>query len=390
MDTAEIKERALKAISPIVLVKDITKAEKYFLFRAQRTAASQFLPPYYKVYFLLVELLGFRNLGRFKKVAWSIPIDYNGEYFLIEYRKSGVGIFANDAALQAKEAREIANLVGKGVKCAKPFFKKMAQDAAEKALLNVVNNSNYLFERFDFFLSEYKKTKYEAEKIDEAEKIKDKLIKAHMSDNSWTLGESYYKIKQKPGWLAISAIEAFFSWTEHIFIHIAILNGRIFTYDDVSSLASSDWSEKYKESIHLNEKDDKRFYDDLLLIRKQIRNFITHGAFGKEGEAFCFHSEAGAVPIVMEDKKQNNSFSFSDELAFDHHEAILLIERFIGHLWSGSRKQAKLYIQEYNLPLILAMAADGQYKTAMGSIEKMRDLADYLSDQQQNYWNMDW
>ncbi len=383
-DTDEIKKRALKVISPILPASNSTKAEKDFLFQAQKTTASQNLPPYYMIYFLLVELLGFRDLGRFEKISWSIPIDYNGEAFLIEHRKFGVGIFARDASAQSKEADEIAALIRKGVKCAKPFFEKMAQEAAQKSELNVVNNARELFERFNFLLDEYRKLN------NEAENRKDEVIKTQLSENSWMTERPYYQIKRKADWLAISVVEAFFSWTEHVFIHIGILNGNICTGVDVSNLASAEWSDKFKVALPLSDKSNKSFYDDLLLIRKQIRNFIAHGAFGKEGEAFHFHSRTGAVPIVMEDKKRKQNFSISDELAFNNNAAIALIEKFITHLWSDRRKPAYLYIQEYSLPLILTMVTDGQYKSAMQSTEKMKELVEHLSGQQERAWNMDW
>lgn len=384
IDKDEIKKRALKAISPIIPASNSTKAEKDFLFQAQKTEASQTLPPYYMIYFLLVELLGFRDLGRFEKISWSIPIDYNGEAFLIEHRKFGVGIFARNASVQAKEANEIAALIRKGVKCAKPFFEKMAQEAAQKSELNVVNNARELFERFNFLLDEYRKLN------NEAENRKDEVIKTQLSENSWMTECPYYQIKRKADWLAISVVEAFFSWTEHVFIHIGILNGNIRTGVDVSNLASAEWSDKFKIALPLSDKSNKFFYDDLLLIRKQIRNFIAHGAFGKEGEAFHFHSRTGAVPIVMEDKRRKQNFSISDELAFNNDAAIELIEKFITHLWSKDREPAYLYIQEYGLPLILTMVADGQYKAAMQSVKAMKELAEYLSYQQEQSWNMDW
>ncbi len=51
-DTDEIKKRALKVISPIIPASNSTKAEMDFLLQAQKTTASQNLPPYYSHYSL--------------------------------------------------------------------------------------------------------------------------------------------------------------------------------------------------------------------------------------------------------------------------------------------------------------------------------------------------
>ncbi|MCF6157730.1 MAG: hypothetical protein E3K32_03965 [wastewater metagenome] len=119
-DVADLKDRVLKAISPIAPITDETKTEDKFLFNAQRTDAGRSLPEYYLCYFLLVELLGFKNLGQFEKISWSVPIDFNGVAFLIEHRKFGVGVFAHDAKSQEGEAKEIVKRIHKGVKLARP------------------------------------------------------------------------------------------------------------------------------------------------------------------------------------------------------------------------------------------------------------------------------
>ena len=79
-----VREAARQALGPISPVSDVTHADKEFLFNAKRSEAGRSLPPYYLVYFLLVDLLGFKNFGQFEKVSWSVPIDYQGSAFLIE------------------------------------------------------------------------------------------------------------------------------------------------------------------------------------------------------------------------------------------------------------------------------------------------------------------
>lgn len=74
-----LKERVQKILEPIAsAVEKGTKAEKNFLFTAERTDAGRKLPPYYLVYFLFVDLLAYTNIGQFEKVSWSVPIDFNG------------------------------------------------------------------------------------------------------------------------------------------------------------------------------------------------------------------------------------------------------------------------------------------------------------------------
>jgi hypothetical protein len=59
---------------------------------------------------------------------------------------------------------------------------------------------------------------------------------------------------------------------------------------------------------------------------------MARGEFGKAGEAFNFHSGAGAVPMVLDHRPGMPRLSISSELAFDDEEALAAIERFIDHL----------------------------------------------------------
>jgi hypothetical protein len=151
-----VRLAALRAVVPVRAADENTQADKKLLFTAQRTTAGDKLPSYHLVYFLLVDLLGFKDLGQWEKVAWSVPIDFNGKAFLIEHRKFGVGVFAHDAAAEEAAAREIVIRIQKGVKAAEPFFAWLAERAVQESRLNVVNCSRSLFARYGYFLEQYR------------------------------------------------------------------------------------------------------------------------------------------------------------------------------------------------------------------------------------------
>jgi hypothetical protein len=88
---------------------------------AERTNAGNQLPAYYLVYLLLVDLLGFENLGKWEKIAWSVPVDFEGRAFLIDHRKSGLGVFAAELPRDETAAGEIVSLIRKGSKPRNPI-----------------------------------------------------------------------------------------------------------------------------------------------------------------------------------------------------------------------------------------------------------------------------
>lgn len=293
-----LRDRVQKILDPIASAVDKgTKAEKNFLFTADRTDAGRSLPPYYLVYFLFVDLLGYKNLGQFEKISWSVPIDYNGTAFLLEHRKLGMGLFASDKENQESECQEIVRKIQKAVKMARPYFEWVANEASKKSALNVINHSFRLHGRYEFLAKESKR------KTEEANSRKDERIRTQHSESSWSVRIPYYELTREAEWLALSAIDAFYSFTEHVFIHAAILKGNLITGEDVANLADNEWASKFKACLDIHDNSIKPHYDRLVEIKRQIRNYMAHGAFGKNGEAFQIHSGAGAVPLLMPHQK---------------------------------------------------------------------------------------
>lgn len=383
-----VREKARRALGPVSQATENTPADKDFLFNARRTDAGRKLPPQHLVYFVLADLLGFRDLGRFEKLAWSIPLEFNGRAFLVEHRKFGVGVFAAGGEQDEADAAKIVNHIHKAVKAARPFFDWLATKAVEDSAVNVRNNSASLFERFEYLRDLY------LGKAEEAEKRKGErnvTSETNKKGGSWqSISYPAMRIRTEARWLGLAAIEAFFSWTEHVLIHVGILRGMLASAGEVARAAEADWATKFKLAFDLSDTRSKELYDELLRVRKELRNFVAHGSFGKEGEAFDFHSSAGAVPVRLPDPIGSRTFSFGQSSPFDIDSALASIAEFIPHLWDGPRAPAKIYVQEYELPLIMTMARDGTYANAMASSEEMKRFADHLVGAMDIAANMDW
>ena len=388
-DFEKIKERAARAIAPLTPANKQSIAPDDMLFAAKRTNASRELPEPFLVYFLLVDLLDYKDLGRWEKLAYSIPVDYNGTAYLVEHRKFGLGLFAADPEANEDETTTIVHLIRKAVRAAQPYFEHLANEAAEGSSLNLNNHSRALYDRYTFFRKVFR------EKQEEAEKSKDEcIVEEGVGKNkidTWRIFRMpVVELRREAGWLGLAAVEAFFSWTEHVLIHIAVLRGACGTGREVTQLANANWSEKMSTALDLSEPGAKDLFDELTIIRRQLRNYVSHGAFGKDGEAFSFHSSAGAVPVRLPQKRRSQSLRFGSGMDLDPTQAFDTIARFESHLWSGWRAGAKLYIQDYELPTILSMVEDGTYERARSSEQTMVDLTEQLARQFNDAANMDW
>lgn len=383
-----VREKALRAIRPLKPLDSSTEHNPKALFLARRTNAGRELPPYYLVYFLLVELLEFPHAGQWEKTAWSVAVDWNGCGFLIEHRKMGLGVFAQDVERDEAAAREIVIRIHKAVRAAQPFFEWLAGEAVSRSEVNVVNNASSLYGRYAFLRDSYhsKLDEYEKRK---AERVVNRGTAAGGGTWRHTTFSTFHLIAES-NWLAISAVEAFFSWTEHILIHVALMTGRKSTATEVTEMAEADWPVKFQSALGLADTDAKTHYDRLVSLRKELRNYVTHGAFGKQGEAFFFHSGAGAVPVLLPHQVGSRKFKLAHGLSFDASAAFFAMEDFIAYLWSGERAPAELYIQQSELPLILTYVRDGTYSRAMNSVDDMEDFVRHLSGEFDRAADMDW
>jgi hypothetical protein len=382
-EVERIRLRAARAIAPL---KPPEKGRKY-KWGDTRTDAGRELPSYYLVYFLLADLLNFPRGGRWEKVAWSIPVDFNGSAATVEYLKMGLGVFSSKTAEDESVAAGIVAAVKRGIGAAGPYFDHLAAKAVSGSNLNVRNNSPWLFSRYTYLRDLFKEKANSVQNQSLYSVEEDEIsLPSGEKAKSFTLN---YSDAEEAKWIAVAAIEAFFSWTEHVCIHIGILLGKLTTGADVAAIAEQEWPEKVKVAIALSaDKEMKSIYEDLLEIRRQVRNYMAHGAFGKQGEAFLFHSPTGAVPVNLTGR--DGGLSMWILPSFEESRAIEVMESFVKKLWGGERAPAKLHLDDADLPVILSHASDGIYRQAMSSEEVMEDYIKYLSREVDDAANMDW
>ena len=328
------------------------------------------------MYFLLVDLLEFEHFGIHEKVAWSIPVDLDGETVFIEHRKLGLGIFIADGSCDESVAAEVVELINKGVRVARPYFDWRADQSLKGSNLNVTNDAVELFERFEYLASLFD------DKLIEAIEQRGKVVTKRLKGGGISYSLAGYHLEREADWLALATIEGFFSWTEHVFVHLAILQGSCKTGLDVDELAGERWRDKFKKVLDITDPQVKHYYDDLVAMRSQVRNVEAHGSFGKNGEAFHFHSGAGAVPVMLPHLRNNRTRDSSAQ------DSVKLAREFSDFLRTGPTATALIFL-ESGLDTRLSGAVNGEYKVALASEEDMRSFIEYREYIEDAYTNMD-
>lgn len=394
----ELRQKVMHALSGVEPAgKPRSDHEPKALMLSSTARGSKSLPSYYLVYFLLVDLLDFPRMGAWEKSAWTVPIRYQDRLYGIEHQKMGLKICAPNedptarmtgrpTELQNDDSDQIAQRIRKAVVIAAPYFDWRAEQEAKSDKLNVLNHSKWLFERYRYFREQY---------FEQRREIETRNMGLRQDNNPFdlaaarrALNSGVLELSSESDWVAQAAVDAFFSWSEHAFIHVAILRGRIADGAQVSDLAAANWKDKFQAAIGLTDPRFKSHYDKLLLLRTQMRNFMAHGAFGKRGEAFLFHSGAGAVPVLLSDGGPNR-YSLSGAPAFNESEAIDNIDSFLETFWASGLSAAKPHLFS-TVPTILSFVADGTYANAMHSVELMSELVEVVENQMERAANMDW
>lgn len=374
----ETRENVLRAILPIEKPKaSLCSSGNLVVFRG--------IPchDYYLVFLLLIDLLGFKYLGPFEKVAYIIPVDFEGQHCSIVYAKFGMRIECSEGG--SPEAVYAA--VKRGIKAARPYYLWRAKEASITSHLNLESKCPQLWEKY-IFLKEQSKAlleKFEAEKENRV------VEKGHNEDDSmtWTsISFPAYDFRKQSVWLHEAAVDAFFGWCEQALVHIAVLMGKLTTGKEIADLLRREFGEKCKLVFDLSVPDDKLAYDEILDLRTELRNYVAHGSFGKDGSTFQFHSRVGSVPLKILDTENRSEFRFGTYNLRDWENDYARIERFLSRLWSMGRGPARQYL-ETGFPCVLTFATDGTYQRAMKNDEEMGKFIMVWAQQLDDAANMD-
>lgn len=338
---------------------------------------------YYLIFLLLVDLLGFKYLGPFEKVAYIIPVGYKGARYTIVYAKFGMRIEYKEGG----SPKDVYDAIKRGMRAAKKYYLWRATEASTTSNLNLISKCPPLWDKY-MFLKEQSQNFLERF---EADKDKSVVKNGYNEDGSFKWSSvSYpaYEFRTQSVWLHEAAVDAFFAWCEQALVHMAVLMGRLKTGKEIVELLNKEFGEKCKLVLDLSKFEEKASYDDILRLRTELRNYVAHGSFGKDGSTFQFHSRVGAVPLKILDGKNKSDFSFDFTPRRDWESDYSRIDNFLKMLWSGDRSPAKQHL-ETDFPCVLTYASDGTYERAMQSEEAMSSFIDFIGYHMDNAANMD-
>jgi hypothetical protein len=231
-------------------------------------------------------------------MAWAISASYAQTGFTICFEKFGLALYVFEAA-RFSMVREIIRALGRCCSVAESYLKTEIETRLVSAQVTI-ENQYYRFEgAYQFFRTRAR----EAYSTPPAKPVTNKTRFGEVT--TW----DKYRPKKEGGYLASAMLDAYFSKLEHLLVLMSAFSNLDFENGGLRRFVGDFWSDKFKALFDVqSDKHAKRIYDDLRNIKEELRNPASHGGFLKNGESFLFHSEAGALPVML--TRSNVDFEF--------------------------------------------------------------------------------
>lgn len=354
----------------------------------------------YIVFVMFVYLKQFKFFGQEEKVAWTIPVKYKGEPFILTHRKFGFSIISNSDTEEVKKLGiEAMNYIKKAIPCAEVLFEPLVREQFDKGKITLENEYVQIKSRYQFFRDKA------ATAFDEAAALagKSKSIKTEGIDNIKGFEEMFSKfIAHHNGSaehlmagnnFATAMLDSYFCLIEHTFVLLLPFLAHIKTEEiNLESFIGENWSGKLKKVLPLaDDKEAMLLYERLNRIKEELRNPLTHGYFLRGGDSFLVHMpQIGAIPMNL--TKQNSQFRYGffpiEHMSFE--EICRCFDDFDSFLNTRAATKYGMRFIDTGMSIAFDSRSSQMYQAAMTSDEDFEQFCWAESARQTDAMNMDW
>jgi hypothetical protein len=341
------------------------------------------------VLFLLTTVMGMRNLGREEKTAWHVAVGFRGHRVTVANQKFGLRVYVVPVEGSTEPAEQIAKDVVRRLQKAVGILEQtLLADHAKQQLddgyLTIANQAVSLRAMYQHFREGARKAFAESEAspgIPAAGVAVDSLFAAITA----RLEQS-----ERGAWLAIAAVNAYFSALEHEFVLISAFSDLDPAGGALKSFIGDRWSHKLQKLFDLADPETKRMHDALHNIAERYRNPYNHGGFEKQGGALWIHLDGiGAVPARLSDYRHSPHFELFPVQPESFTELCAKLDAVDRWLLDGTYEAAFRWIRA-GLNVAFDPGSRDEYRSLAADAEKLDAALErqlYLADQQANF---DW
>lgn len=331
--------------------------------------------------FLLRDVLGFVNLGRFEKVAWECVFSFRGIDASIADQKLGVRLYLDRAALtERRAARRTATELIRAVERAiqvleRRFLTSLAVSQLNSDQVTVLNQSARLREMYGYF-------KRGAELAYEGH--------GRLAENGSGGGSRIFPEDTEGFINTVAMTMAYFSWLEHILLLALAFRGA--HRPPVAKFMRLRWGEKYLALLPVtHDGRSLRVYRRLRRVSEEYRNPYAHGALHLRQGAIAFHLPGcGAVSMGLRQDRLTPTFWLLpfDRRAFDDAtRTFAATDRLLSE--HSTTRRAMRWI-DGGLPVAFDERSRSAYTRAATSDRAFDEFLERSSWEFDRAGNMDW
>ena len=206
------------------------------------------------IFLTLVKLLDFKFFGPAEKVAWTIPVSYDGIPLLLSHRKFGFRLHCLPAARPGQEVvQQVMRELNRGIRIADALLQPCLEDQVQAGNVTIVNSYHQLSRMYAFFRSK-------AAKAYDRPSPKPTVLKRDADGKPVATHHDPFRYQFQGFWYAFAMIDAYFSRLEHLLILMLPFCGFDPKHESLCEAISSQWGSKFKRLFNLDNDDEARSY----------------------------------------------------------------------------------------------------------------------------------
>lgn len=323
-------------------------------------------PDEHLMIFSLCNLLEYE--GAFKeeeKVFCEIPFKYKGVEFCYSIRKFGEVLYSDsDDKVFIKEV--MLKLWNAG-KIADKLLRNPIIESISKGEVLIKNQFTNLYAKYLFFQNQ-------------AKQFFDKPVEQNIfKRNSSNTRKGFYYLT--------AMLDSYFSFQEHMIVLIFAFREEFSSDKNLYDVIEMTWQDKFKTIFNIKDKELKKHYDRLTLIKNNYRNTISHGGFDKE-QTYMFVKihDLGYIPTNVE---KGNIFTQMHRVE-TFEEIINIIEGFHSFLNENPKYKRILKILDSGIEIGYTKEDNITLKSAIQTDEMVESFIEYKLEYIDREMNMDW
>lgn len=340
------------------------------------------------IIFVYLKKFGFSGIG--EKVAWEIPVKYNGTPFILSHRKFGFQIASSEENETIKNhGIEVMMNIHKAMPFAESLIEPHIKSLMQKGLVTLDNEYQSIRNRYTFYRENAEKEFNDTKKSPKSlhlnfnEGIKEAVKSWNTAQKSINTGNYYM----------FAMLDAYFSLLEHtLVLLLPFLNYINLSEIDLENFISKNWKSKFK--IAFPPKTDiqaLKILERLDRVKERFRNPLTHGYFLKQGLSFYIQMDhIGAIPMTLTKPNRNFKYSFGRIDHMNFNEICKCFDDCDNFLLKNKLTKFGMRYIQHDLSIAFDSDSCKEYRTAMTTMKMFDEFIYHMGRKHDDASNMDW